>query len=325
MYNLDMLYDVQSNPRRDKRKKDYYNQSVGFNYLASRLRWYEQIRRNLIELLVGRFVWEGLPDNMPMGYLERGLIENGRMLIFENQDGVFVGKGAAEGYNHYEQPTAFTITSPTITDKIRYELGEDRCVLVNNNVGGISDIESIDIFARLLAEIKVTQGVNLNTLKTPFLLKGNDEIKNSLMLQLQQVTEGNTYVMIDDLLAGSDNENFDVLDVQAPFYLDKLQEYYEVEKNSFLEELGVYNDPNPFKKERKVVSEIEANKEETIVNRELRLDVRKQAAEEASKVFGKEITVSLREGFNDDIINSVDSTGHSDGGNESMGSEGHFE
>ena len=26
MYNLNMLYDVQSNPRRNKRKKDFYNQ-----------------------------------------------------------------------------------------------------------------------------------------------------------------------------------------------------------------------------------------------------------------------------------------------------------
>ena len=67
-----------------------------------------------------------------------------------------------------------------------------------------------------------------------------------------------------------------------------------------------------------ISGEIDTNLQEIAMNRMTRLRMREHAAEQASKKFGREIKVRYSEVFNDDLLNSVSSIGHSIGSRSSM-------
>lgn len=305
---------IQTNPFRSREK---HRELPPMATVVHREQWVSLLREIFYELLASRFEWEGLPDNVPPYFLERLLITRGRALIFETEyDGIFVAGGSAEGLNHYYKPLKFTIESPTMTGT--FDLSKDKAVLVENTSQGKSDVEIVERFIQILAEIKLTQSVNMQTMKTPFLLKGNHKTMRTLQEQLYQVARGNPYVMVDEELEAGDGQGLDVLVTQTPYTIDKLQEHYLEVKTELLETLGVNTNPNPRKKERMISGEIDTNLQEIAMNRMTRLRMREYAAEQASKMFNREIKVKFSEVFDDDFLDSVNSIGHNIGTGSGM-------
>jgi len=267
-----------------------------FSYLPNRFQWENMMRESIIEILLSRFEWGGLPENMPEYYLERILIMYGKAAMINHKtDGFIVARGSTDGLNHYEKPTHFNVVSPTMTG--RFDLYGDDIVLVENNSTGTSDMEIINNYIKVLGELMVTKGVNLQTLKTPFLLKGDEKTRNSLYEALNQITFGESHIMLDGKFAKGNPDAVDVLNLNSPYHLDKLHADYERTRNELLELLGINTNPNPEKKERMITGEVNANNQEVEMARVTRFKLRERAAEEASKKFGRKITVKMREEF----------------------------
>ena len=310
---------IQTNPFNTRLKKPFNLN----NFMVRRDEWIMSLRRNIYNLLYSRFEWEGLPENMPEYYIEKMLVENGHALIFEREyEGLFVGSGSMEGLNHYGEPLRYNVVSPVAEMNRTYDLMKDKCVLVKNTVQAENDIYLVETYIKHLANIRVTQGINLETLKTPFILKGNEKIKRSLYEQFAQIASGQVYIAIDEKLANDPTRGVDVLDLKAPFHVDKLQEHYLEIESELLEALGVNTNPNPRKKERMISGEVETNQQEVKMSRVSRLRIREKAAERASEMFNREIKVRESEVFDDAVLNSINRIRHSIGIDTSVDEQG---
>lgn len=307
-----LLWDAQTGVKFNPfSRKGAYPQVM--NYMVPRFYWYTLISNIVLELMAARFEWTGLPKGMPRYYLEKGLVQNGYAAIFRSKsEGLFVGVGNVEGQNHYGMPLKFHVIS-TVRNDI-FDLPSPDCVLVQNNSQMYGDYAQVDSYVRLLAEIKVAQGINLQVQKTPFLLTGNEKLRNTLYTALNQITEGQTHIMLDPEMTDKINKPLDVLKLDPPYLLDRLQMYYNDVKGEMLEVLGINSNPQPDKRERMIVDEIAANNEFTSINRVTMLKLREDAAAEASDKFNTTITVKECDAFdNVNFSERLDRIGHSDG------------
>lgn len=261
--------------------------------------WYNQTIKGLIEMLIGRFEWEGLPDNMPKAYIETKLLINGSALIYEHEtDGLFVGTGTrSKELNHYGESVGYQVISPMSEHNAYYELDVDG-VLVKNKSVIEGDIGLIAQYAHLLTTVRVTQSININQLRTPFMLLANEKTKESIKEQFYQVMKGAPYVIVDPELNethGHTAEN--VFSTNAPYNVDLLQQLYNDWENELLTKLGMNNNPSQDKKERLIVDEVASNDQELSANIKTRLDERQRAAKKANELFGTNISVDISEAF----------------------------
>lgn len=310
---------VQSNPFLSKRKQK--KNPLLMNYIVPREHWQTLFREQIIELLAARFEWSGLPDTIPPYYIEKALITHGHVLLFESDtDGIFAAKGTKSGYNHYEEPTKFSIASPTMNGT--FDLATDKCVLVKNNINGTPNNHLVNVYVQLLAEIQTTININLQTMKTPFIIKGTEKVITSLTEQLNQITRGNTHIAVDTEL--DQFGGIEAFSTPTPYNLDKLTMLLLEIRTQMLESLGIMTNPNPRKKERMLTGEIETNQEETLMNRQTALKMREYAAEQASKLFNTEISVKYSEVNTDAIPDSIGDNGHGIRDNTSMAEQDDF-
>lgn len=304
-------------------KKNANRFSNYMSHLPMREQYIRQYRRNIMELLAARFTWKGLPigsrpGDIPNFYLEKTLIEKGHAILFkpEGTNKIFAGGGSAVGYNHYGEPTQYNLISNTMENKT-FDLYDDPVVYIKNNTTATSDFLAIELFIRTLAEIKVTNNINMEGLKTPFILSGGRTEQNTLLEQFSQISDGQTFLMVDKDFK-NDGSSIEVFNTNVPYHIDKLQQMHEDYKAEMLEILGIETNPNPHKKERMIVDEVGTNKQEIAINRVTRLTERQSAAEYASELFGTKITVEINEVFDNDFLDGIDRLGHDDGPNSSM-------
>lgn len=275
-----------------------------------RKQWGYQLYNEIFELALSRFEWTGLPENMPKYYLEKKLLLNGHGLIYQTEtDGLFVGVGTmSRGRNHYEEATHYQVVSPMGEQNKEYELGVNG-VLVRNDSNALPDVDLILTYVETLMEIRTTQLVNLNTMRTPFMLKGDEKTKSSIIEQYNQVRFGAPYIIVDPELSERHGESLDVLATNTPYYLDQLQNFFNDIHNELLTFLGVNNNPSQDKKERLLVDEVNVNNTEINASLETRLQERKRAAEKANELFGTNITVEVSETYTDQLEKTMMSVG----------------
>lgn len=301
--------NIETNPftrRRDTEKNP-------FTLTTSIDQWVHTLRSSIMELLVSRFEWFGLPEDMPIYHVEKTLVEKGQILFFQTKtDGIFALPGTPQGFNVYYEPLKFTVISPVI--KGTYDLNKDKCVLVKNNLDGKSEMEIIDTYLYELADIKSSQSQNRQVKKTPFILTGNERTINSVYEQLTQISQGRSYIAIDT--KSNSLGKIDVFDLDAPDYSASYQQEFDEMKGELLEFLGINSNPNPNKKERMITDEVDTNAQETNLHRNMRLRLRQDSAKKMSKLFGVKITVNESEVFEDEVLGNLDNNGL-DVGNDS--------
>lgn len=301
----DLTDSLNKNPFSSRRKMKL---PPGYVY---REEWERIHLHHILEMVTARFEWTGLPEKAPSFYLERQLTTKGHALIFEDPEiGYLLGSGSMEGLNHYQEPTHYNVVSPTYSN--RFNLATDKSVLVKNNSIGRSDLYTITRYVKTLAEIKMTKAVNMNSLKTPYILSANDKTKSSLTRQLDQIEQGETRVIVDQDLDKT-GSGIGVFNTSSPYHIDKLQNEFLNVKQELYELLGINTNPQVNKRERVISSEVQANSLHVGYNLYSQYEMRKKAAEDASELLNKEITVEMR-GYDDfaNVFHGSDSTGLSD-------------
>lgn len=244
---------------------------------------------NLKNIALSVFEWENLPDTCNARFLEKVLFENGRAIFVKDDKMSFLNLrcNPVDVYNVYEQPTGYTAYS------LNYDknYSADECVFIRNNYLEKSTDFTIMMYAERLANIQLTIDVNINAQKTPILIRCDKQAKLSLDTIYNQYEDNKPKIFIDKSLH---EKPLEILKTDAPYLADKLREEKRAVWNECLEFLGLNTNPSDKKKERLIISEVNANDEQIQIQAETMLLCRKQACEEINEKYGLNVSVKKR-------------------------------
>ena len=266
----------------------------------------EFYRKKLWREVTNLFEWTGMPEEMPLDYLENTLVRKGMaaFLFDEAGYGHMVAEATIVGYNMYKEPvdlycvTANTEGKPTRYDrKIVHKYNKliennKAAVLINNMYRREPLLDIVEHFAKRLAMIQMAIDTNALWQNIPVIFSALDEsMKQSIDAMFSAIFEGRPWIMVDRTLLNGGNEVVGNV-TEVPFLLDKLMDAKNETYNEFKATIGL-NSPGADKKERLVVAEATSNQEskETCLN--IMLSQRKIACEEINRVFGLNVSVDF--------------------------------
>ena len=296
-----------------RRKQNYRNNHEFIDSAYVNSQTYFDYLNRFKQLAITQFEWINLPESMNALYLELCLYYFGQCAFLKDRNFGFINtKAVSNGkLNIYGLPTSINCFSYEYSQTRKLYTGikndeYDSCILVRNNADRLPTAPTLELFAKRLYEAERTCDVNVKSLKTPVMLRGEE---NSLLTlkNLYEKYDGNEPVMIvDKKQIGTDV--IQAIKTESPVIFDKLMIYKMQIWNEALTYLGI-NNVAVEKKERLVESEATGNNELINLNLEARLNVRKLACKEFNDYFGftgtdKEIDVKVRS----DLYNIVKTT-----------------
>lgn len=261
--------------------------------LRNNQRDFHNFRNRLIDLAVGRFRIEGLPEEIYEPYMIKTLIADNRILFFKDEDldqfiayQFFNSTGKLDIYN---RPITRGVQCPN--GYKRFDLDESNSVIIYGSMSSTPIINIIEQYAYKLYNISRTIDVNVNAQKTPILLACNENERLTL-LNAYADYEGNQPV-----IKGSKDFNlqdaFQVLNTGAPFVADKLYQLQSNLWNEYLTFLGVSNMTE--KKERLITDEVQRTMGGVIVARNNYINAINRSLEDCNKMFGLDMQVKFAE------------------------------
>lgn len=244
----------------------------------------------LMELAVSMFEWKNIPDSIDPRFLELALFADGKAIFFKDEVMGYLGLRVAIGgpFSVYNVPTyrrAYAVNG------YQNQLNENNSVIIYNNMIRTNTLPLVEMYARRLWDLDRAIDVNAKAQKTPVLVTGTE--KQRLMLKnLYMQYEGNEPFIFGDKDDIQPN-TLKVLNTNAPYVADKLQQLKTQLWNEVLTALGITN-VSYQKKERMITDEVVRSQGGTIASRYSRLNARRQAADEINKMFGLNIEVEFR-------------------------------
>ena len=254
-----------------------------FNYLL----------HEFINLAINRFTWENLPQGLTSEQLEFLLIHHGQLMCFNDKyyGTLILPCMGTSDINVYGLPTEYRVMGEN--GKYNKTVNIEDGVLIRNNPLGTSDIPTLEIFAKRIDDIEMTQDVNLFQQCIPKVLLADEDSKLTAKNIIDKIRKFK-FVIFGKSTLVNNIKTSDVLDTSSPYILDKLQQQKVDLKNELLTYLGINNNNN-IKKERMIVDEVNANNEYTAINLDLMFDLRERACKEINEKFGLNIKVEKRE------------------------------
>lgn len=257
-------------------------------------RTYMQYYNRLTELALSMFEWKNLPKTVDQRFLELCLFSDGMCVFFEDEVLGYLGLRCMIGgrLNVYQIPT---IRNAYATNGYQKELDGTNSVIIFNNYIHTNSMLDVEMFSKRLYNLDRAIDVNANAQKTPVLIQC-DESQRLTMKNLYKQYEGNEPFIFGS--KGLDANGLKVLQTGAPYVADKLYELKTQIWNEALTYLGISN-INVVKKERMITDEVTRNQGGTVASRYSRLESRRQACKQINEMFGLDIWVEYREGFQD--------------------------
>ena len=255
----------------------------------------------LYNLCVNMFQWEGLPDTIDERFVERTLIESGRISIAKDDELGFIALPFSEtdkfniygespiiklyGRNGYSKD--FDAYVPCTDNSIA------KAVKGYDNRLGYPYSNIIVETAERLAETSRSIDVATKKLKNPYFFVGDKAHAKEYQDFMKQLTDNHEAIMLTDNLSIEntlkvEQTSFDVA------ILNALWEQKRRYSNEAREALGIENNENIDKNERLLVDEVNANNTATDMNLDVRLRARQEFCDIVNKHFGLNISVKIR-------------------------------
>ena len=245
----------------------------------------------LMMLAISIFTWEGLDEVAGFGasrFLEQSLFRYGKAVFIKDDEIGYKVMNAtpSDKLNSYYLP--IKVNAYSIDYNKTFDL--DDCVYIMNNELQKPTSSSIALFSKRLYETERTIDVNLHAQRTPIIIEGS---KNTML------TLKNAYMQFDGnvpVIYGNKEFNLDsklnVLHTDAPFVIDKLENYKHELQNDCMTFLGI-NNANTQKRERLITDEVNSNND--LINYYLNCfyKTRKQACDLINKKYGLKIKLVL--------------------------------
>lgn len=254
---------------------------------------YDELLNEFTNLAINRFSWENLPIGLTSEQMEFLLIRNGQLMCFNDSmyGTLILPCFGTTDINVYGLPTQYNVYGEN--GKYNEYISVDDGVIIRNNPLGTSDFPTLEVFAKRIDDVEMTQDVNLFQQCIPKLVLGDEDSKITMKNLINQIKNYKFAIFGKKSLVNNISSS-DVLDTSAPYILDKLQQQKTDLKNELLTYLGINNNNN-VKKERMIVDEVNANNEYTSINLDLMFDLREKACKEINEKFGLNISVKKRE------------------------------
>ena len=254
---------------------------------------YDELLNEFTNLAINRFSWENLPIGLTSEQMEFLLIRHGQLMCFNDSmyGTLILPCYGTTDINVYGLPTQYNVYGEN--GKYNEYISVDEGVIIRNNPLGTSDFPTLEVFAKRIDDVEMTQDVNLFQQCMPKVILADEDSKLTVKNVINQIRNFKFVITGKKSLANNISQS-DVLDTSAPYILDKLQQQKTDLKNELLTYLGINNNNN-VKKERMVVDEVNANNEYTSINLDLMFDLREKACKEINEKFGLNITVKKRE------------------------------
>ena len=243
----------------------------------------------LKELFITSFKWENLPSEVNQRYLELALFEYGKVAFFEDENIGFLTLKAtlAGNLDVYYEPTKIRVIGGNGYQK---QLTNKRdTVLIYNNYVRDTPTSRIMDYAERIFNLERTIDINIHAQRTPLIIKCSKKQEFTLKNIYKNYDGYKPVLFVDEEM---DLSKFNVLNTNAPFVADKLEEQKRKLWNEALSFIGIENNFSE-KNERLTKNEVLVSNGLAIANRNSKLQARQKACEDINKMFGLNVEVGI--------------------------------
>lgn len=237
------------------------------------------------------FVYENLPDTIPVEYLEYYLQTAGHCCIAKVKGELYALLGSPGGeYDAYYQPTTYTVANPYLDLSDTYTIGKD-CVLAKSDYMGIGILPLITRYSGLMAENVLTIRASDINMRNMFLLSApDDDTLASAKEFVSRLEDGKLSVIADSpFFEGIRSQTSTTGNGDYMIQFIELQQYL---KGSMYNELGLNANFN-MKREALSGDELAMNDDALMPLIDQMLEARRKFVGEVNDLFGTNISVDF--------------------------------
>lgn len=271
-----------------------------FTYCSDKAKVFENYCKYTFTRTQSMFVYEGLPDTIPVQWLESYLQRNGSCCIAEHEGNLYALLGNAGGEpDEYYQPTIYTVANPALNLSKSFKIGED-CVYCKNDYDALGLTPLVSRYCGLMTENLLTVRISdINMRMMNLLSAPDDNTVQSTKQYLKDLEEGKLGVV-------GETPFFDGLKLQSKGvgngdYMIQFIELQQYLKGSMYNELGINANFN-MKREALSGQEVALNDDALMPLIDDMLKQRRAMCDELNAMFGLNVSVDYGSTWHSNVI-----------------------
>ena len=274
--------------------------SFDFSYCSDKDKVFENYCRYTFTRTQSMFTYEGLPDTIPVQWLESYLQRNGSCCIAEHEGKLYAFLGNAGGEpDEYYQPTTYTVANPALNLSKTFDIGVD-CVYCKNDYEALGLVPLISRYCGLMTENLLTVRLSdINMRMMNLLSAPDDNTLQSTKQYLKDLEEGKLGVV-------GETPFFEGLKLQSKGvgnggYMIQFIELQQYLKGSMYNELGINANFN-MKREALSGQEVALNDDALMPLIDDMLKQRRAMCDELNQMFGLNVSVDYGSTWHSNVV-----------------------
>lgn len=271
-----------------------------FAYCSDKSKVFENYCKYTFTRTQSMFTYEGLPDTIPVQWLESYLQRNGSCCIAEHEGKLYALLGNAGGeLDEYYQPTIYTVANPALNLSKSFKIGED-CVYCRNDFDAVGLVPLVSRYCGLMTENLLTVRISdINMRMMNLLSAPDDNTLQSTKQYLKDLEEGKLGVV-------GETPFFDGLKLQSKGvgngdYMIQFIELQQYLKGSMYNELGINANFN-MKREALSGQEVALNDDALMPLIDDMLKQRRAMCDELNEMFGLNVSVDYGSTWHSNVV-----------------------
>lgn len=271
-----------------------------FTYCSDKAKVFENYCKYTFTRTQSMFVYEGLPDTIPVQWLESYLQRNGSCCIAEHEGKLYALLGNAGGeLDEYYQPTIYTVANPALNISKSYKIGEE-CVYCRNDYDAIGLTPLVSRYCGLMTENLLTVRISdINMRMMNLLSAPDDNTLQSTKQYLKDLEDGKLGVV-------GETPFFEGLKLQSKGvgngdYMIQFIELQQYLKGSMYNELGINANFN-MKREALSGQEVALNDDALMPLIDDMLKQRRAMCDELNAMFGLNVSVDYGSTWHSNVV-----------------------
>lgn len=271
-----------------------------FAYCSDKSKVFETYCKYTFTRTQSMFTYEGLPDTIPVQWLESYLQRNGSCCIAEHEGNLYALLGNAGGeLDEYYQPTIYTVANPALNLSKSFKIGED-CVYCKNDYDALGLVPLVSRYCGLMTENLLTVRISdINMRMMNLLSAPDDNTLQSTKQYLKDLEEGILGVV-------GETPFFEGLKLQSKGvgngdYMIQFIELQQYLKGSMYNELGINANFN-MKREALSGQEVALNDDALMPLIDDMLKQRRAMCDELNEMFGLNVSVDYGSTWHSNVV-----------------------
>ena len=271
-----------------------------FAYCSDKSKVFENYCKYTFTRTQSMFTYEGLPDTIPVQWLESYLQRNGSCCIAEHEGKLYALLGNAGGeLDEYYQPTIYTVANPALNLSKSYKIGED-CVYCRNDFDAVGLVPLVSRYCGLMTENLLTVRISdINMRMMNLLSAPDDNTLQSTKQYLKDLEDGKLGVV-------GETPFFEGLKLQSKGvgngdYMIQFIELQQYLKGSMYNELGINANFN-MKREALSGQEVALNDDALMPLIDDMLKQRRAMCDELNEMFGLNVSVDYGSTWHSNVV-----------------------